>query len=111
MRALGLGIPPVATPLVYLIVQAGCWAGFKDRYIAEGGREGPRKLQGFKALNGEHERRKAVEIAEELKSLLDREPKGHPDLKASSREGQRRFLGLSKSSSPRHNHFLHVGTP
>ncbi|MDP2949290.1 MAG: hypothetical protein Q8P22_07105, partial [Chloroflexota bacterium] len=38
--------------------------------ISEGGREGPRKLQGFKPLDGQDARRKAVAMAEELRAFL-----------------------------------------
>ncbi len=48
-RILGLGYPPVTSPLGYLLFRAGC-RSFRDWYIAEGGREGPRKLQGYKPL-------------------------------------------------------------
>ena len=49
-RILGLGYPPVTSPLGYLLFSAGC-RSFRDWYISEGGREGPRKLQGYKPLN------------------------------------------------------------
>ena len=49
-RILGLGYPPVTSPLGYLLFRAGC-RSFRDWYISEGGREGPRKIQGFKPLN------------------------------------------------------------
>jgi len=52
-RALSLGIPPAATPLGFLLFQAGC-RGFRNWDIAEGGREGFRKLQGFKPLDPRH---------------------------------------------------------
>lgn len=53
-RGLFLGVPPIATPLGYLLFKAGCGVGFKDWYISEGGNEGPRKLQGFKAVDKGH---------------------------------------------------------
>ncbi len=49
-RILTLGYPPVTSPLGYLLFRVGC-RSFRDWYISEGGREGPRKLQGFKPLN------------------------------------------------------------
>jgi hypothetical protein len=61
-HSLAQGIPPVATPLGYILFLTGCGAGFKDLYFAEGGSEGPRKLQGYKALNSEHAQLKAKEI-------------------------------------------------
>lgn len=53
-RGLFLGIPPIVTPLGYLLFKADCGVGFKDWYISEGGNEGPRKLQGFKAIDRGH---------------------------------------------------------
>ncbi len=49
-RILGLDYPPVTSPLGYLLFRVGC-RSFRDWYISEGGREGPRKLQGFKPLD------------------------------------------------------------
>ncbi|MFB0544779.1 MAG: DUF1122 family protein, partial [Asgard group archaeon] len=53
-RGLFLGVPPIVTPLGYLLFKAGCGVGFKDWYISEGGNEGPRKLQGFKPIDRGH---------------------------------------------------------
>jgi hypothetical protein len=71
-RMLTLGMPPVATPLGYLFFLSGCGGSFRDWYISEGGREGPRKLQGFKPLNDEDAERKARSMAEELQQFLAR---------------------------------------
>ncbi len=71
-RSLALGIPPIATPLGYTLFLAGCSAGFRDWYFAEGGNEGPRKLQGYKPLNSQHAKLKIGEITKELAILLDR---------------------------------------
>ncbi len=49
-RILSLDYPPVTSPLGYLLFRVGC-RSFRDWYISEGGREGPRKLQGYKPLN------------------------------------------------------------
>ena len=73
-RSLALGIPPAAIPLGYMLFLIGCGAGFKDWYIAEGGSEGPRKLQGYKALNSEHARLRTTETAQELTAFLSRLP-------------------------------------
>ena len=51
-RALNLGAPPAATELGELLRAAGCDASIRNWDISEGGREGPRKLQGFKPLDG-----------------------------------------------------------
>jgi hypothetical protein len=47
-RGLALGVPPAATELGFMLIRAGCLGGFKDWYFAEGGWEGPRKLQAFR---------------------------------------------------------------
>ena len=47
-------------------------AGFKDWYFAEWGNEGPRKLQGHKALNSQHAKLKIQETTKELTKFLDR---------------------------------------
>jgi hypothetical protein len=44
-----LRVPPAATYLGFLMFQAGFRGEFKDWYIAEGGHEGPRKLQANKS--------------------------------------------------------------
>jgi len=85
-RMLALGVPPVATPLGYLLFLSGCGASFRDWYISEGGREGPRKLQGFKPLDDEDARRKADSMAEELRQFLGRTP----------RKEQRQWEGLAR---------------
>ncbi len=72
-RALALKVPPIATPLGALLASAGCGAAFKDWYISEGGREGPRKLQGFRALNREHSRVRATEMVANLEAFLERD--------------------------------------
>jgi hypothetical protein len=69
-RSLALGIPPVATPLGYMMFLAGCGGGFKDWHFAEGGCEGPRKLQGYKALDEQHAERRAKETVAELTAFL-----------------------------------------
>ncbi len=85
-RALALHFPLVVTPIGYLLFHAGCWLGLRDWYIPEGWREGPRKLQGNKALNREHAERRATETARELLSFLRREPDPAPDLVHSGRQ-------------------------
>lgn len=86
-RSLALGIPPAATPLGFLLFSVGCGAGFKDWHFAEGGSEGPRKLQGYKALNSEDAFLKARELEQELESFLKRPAKeGRSDLQESARK-------------------------
>jgi hypothetical protein len=73
-RMLSLGVPPMATPLGYLMFLAGCGASFRDWYISEGGREGPRRLQGFKPLDAASAVAKAAAMAAELRAFLARPP-------------------------------------
>lgn len=68
-RLLALGCPPAATPLGYLLFLAGC-RSFRDWYISEGGREGPRKLQGFKPLDETVARDRAASLGDELSKFL-----------------------------------------
>jgi hypothetical protein len=92
-RMLSLGVPPVATPLGYLFFLSGCGASFRDWYISEGGREGPRKLQGFRPLDAEDARRKAQSMAEELRQFLARIPgKEHRQWEKLARRLARRVL-------------------
>lgn len=74
LRSLALGIPPAATALGYMLLSIGCGAGFRDWYFAEGGSEGPRKLQGYKALNSQHAQLKTKETVQELTAFLNRLP-------------------------------------
>lgn len=70
-RALAQGVPPVATPLGAMMFSVGCGVAIRDWYIAEGGREGPRKLQGFRAVDIEHGTRRAREMLLELEAFMD----------------------------------------
>ena len=68
------GYPPVVTPLGFLLFAGGCGMGFKDWYFAEGGREGPEKLQGYKPINSEVARQKADFMLQELRVFASRTP-------------------------------------
>ena len=68
--ALQAGVPPVATPLGFMLYDVGCGAGFKDWYFPEGGSEGPRKLQGEKPLDAGHARLLAERMGRDLLSFL-----------------------------------------
>lgn len=70
-RGLSLRIPPVATPLGALLFEVGCGDWIRDWYIPEGWSEGPRKLQGFRAFDAEHRRRRHSEMAAQLRAFLD----------------------------------------
>jgi len=70
-RMLTHGYPPVVSPLGHLMFRAGC-RSYRDWYISEGGREGPRKLQCFKPLNEDIRREKEEQLRDELIGLLSR---------------------------------------
>lgn len=78
-RLLNLSVPPIVTPLGLLLHRAGCGLNIRDWYIAEGWREGPRKLQGFKPANEESARRRTNETIEALRALVERSG-GGPDV-------------------------------
>ncbi|MBN2517907.1 MAG: DUF1122 family protein, partial [Candidatus Altiarchaeota archaeon] len=92
-RGLGIGVPPVATPLGYLMFKAGCGVNFKDWYIPEGGMEGPQKLQGFKALDKEHEDRRKKEMVLELKRFVGGKV-SYPGIEEPALERAKRVLGI-----------------
>ena len=69
-QSLARGIPAIATPLGYNLFLAGCGASFKDWHFAEGGLEGPRKLQGNKALNSEYARLRIEQTTRQLATFL-----------------------------------------
>jgi hypothetical protein len=77
-RILTLGFPQVCSPIGYLMFGIGC-RSYRDWYISEGGREGPRKLQGFMRLNDEIRREKEAKLREELTSFLSRTDGGPQD--------------------------------
>jgi hypothetical protein len=70
-RMLTRGYPPAVSPLGYLMFRAGC-RSYRDWYISEGGREGPRKLQCFKPLNADIRRQKEEQLRGELNAFLAR---------------------------------------
>ena len=93
-RSLSLGIPPAATPLGYLMFLVGCGAGFKDWYFAESGSEGPRKLQGYKALSSQQARLRTKETVAELKAFLRRLPLApESELERAARDRARAIVG------------------
>lgn len=73
-RILTLGYPAAASPLGALLLAAGCLS-LRDWYIPEGGREGPRKLQGFKPLTEEQAGQRARALADALGEFLARPPR------------------------------------
>ena len=71
-QALRLGIPPILTPLGMCLFYARCAFPIRDWSIAEGWREGPRKLQGFKPREAAHHRRRVEDLREEIQAFLRR---------------------------------------
>jgi hypothetical protein len=76
-EALALGVPPILTPMGQMLRQIGC-ERVRDWHIAEGGREGPRKLIGYKAFNAQTSSRRRKELERELQEFLARPPGHHP---------------------------------
>ena len=70
-RVLTLDYPPVTSPLGYLLFRAGC-RSFRDWYISEGGREGPRKLQGYKPLTEALAKERTASLWRQVEELLAR---------------------------------------
>ena len=71
-RALAQNVPPIASPLGDFLFRAGFGPHFKDWQIAEGGAEGPRKLQAYKALSTEQGERWRSDAVRALRTFLDR---------------------------------------
>ena len=78
-------IPLLTTPIGFLLYRADCWLGLRDWHFPEGGREGPRKLQGNKAANAAHRRARAAEIAPELERFLGARTHGQIEHRAQAR--------------------------
>jgi hypothetical protein len=92
-RALNLGAPPAATELGDLLKAAGCAASIRNWHIAEGGREGPRKLQGFKPLDEGRARAARQARDQELREFLAAPDSGtQPDSLVDARRRARRLL-------------------
>jgi hypothetical protein len=69
-HALRRGVPPAATPVGLVLLDAGCrW--FKDWYFAEGGREGGTKLQATVPVDATRERTAVAARVEELGAFLE----------------------------------------
>lgn len=92
-EALRIGIPPQATPIGELLLEAGCTAGFRDWYIAEGGSEGPRKIQAEKPSSEPAREKSLLSLAQTLIEYLSRKaPKGFENTEADCRRRALRIL-------------------
>ena len=92
-RALAQNVPPMATPLGEVLFRLGFGAKFKDWQIAEGGSEGPRKLQAYKPPSPAVATRWRQEGAQQLRSFLAR-PLPSSDVLRAARERAAAILPL-----------------
>ncbi|MGB2696032.1 MAG: DUF1122 family protein [Dehalococcoidia bacterium] len=90
-RALALNVPPIATPLGELLFRIGFGAHFKDWQIAEGGSEGPRKLQAYKSPSQEDTKRWRDGAAQQIEAFL-REARGSLEVVQAARERAQALL-------------------
>jgi hypothetical protein len=93
-QALARGVPAIATPLGALLFKLGCGAKFKDWQIAEGGTEGPRKLQAYKPPSSEIAQRWRTEALRDVRAFLARPAKGESDAVRAARERAAGLLPL-----------------
>jgi hypothetical protein len=110
LLSLGLGVPPVATPLGVLLFFGG-FPLVKDWYLAEGGMEGPRKLWGEKAPDPEWDRVFRVRTFRQLQEFSSRPRLPDEDpLLAASRVRSSELLALPVIVDPPAIHPV-PGTP
>jgi len=96
VKSLNIGIPPVVTPLGFLIFISG-FQHIKDWYLAEGGFEGPRKIWGEKAPDASWAQTFYEETAKQILQFLKRKPKpSHKELEESADRCSREALGIIK---------------
>jgi hypothetical protein len=91
-QALAHTVPAIATPLGSLLFDLGYGAKFKDWQIAEGGAEGPRKLQAYKPLADEYASRWRDEAAADLRAFLSRNTNDVSEPVRAARERARHVL-------------------
>lgn len=72
LRALLQGVPPAATPLGGMMFAAGCGVAFTDLRVAHShSGDGRRALQGYRAIDTEHEARRAPAMLKDLERFMD----------------------------------------
>jgi len=86
--ALAHSVPAIATPLGALLYRIGFGAHFKDWQIAEGGSEGPRKLQAYKPPSETDAQRWRHEAARALESFLALPDAGSEAVQAGRKRAQ-----------------------
>jgi hypothetical protein len=90
-----MGIPPALTPIGYLMFRADCGWSFRDWYFAEGGREGPEKLQGFKPVSDMQRKEAAFQLVNSLTRFLENlegSSKHHETMARSNAQAILRFV-------------------
>lgn len=70
--ALAAHVPPEATPLGAMMFSAGCGIVFRDLHTADGGREGPRRLEGMRAHDEAHAVQRAADRLIALEAFMGR---------------------------------------
>jgi len=94
-RALAAGVPPILTPLGFLLFMSG-FRLVKNWYLSEGGHEGPRKLWGEKPLDRSWSVTWDQETARQLVHFLDglRDVTDHTEREALQKTAQKIFSSL-----------------
>lgn len=93
-QALAAGVPPAATSLGEQLIRAGFGPRFKDWAIAEGGLEGPRKLQCYVPPDDLTAHAWAAEAAQALRAFLAGADRGRIPVVLAARERAERVLAL-----------------
>lgn len=97
-EALAHHVPPIATPLGATLYRTGFGAHFKDWQIAEGGSEGPRKLQAYKPPSEADAARWRTDAVRALEVFLKR-PDGGSGTAQAARERAKQLLGELRGSA------------
>ena len=97
--AVGLahGVPAIATPLGQQLFRIGFGAYFKDWQIAEGGAEGPRKLQAYKPAAEEDVQRWRRAATRELQAFLGAPPPSSDVVRKARERGKALLSGLKRA--------------
>lgn len=95
-EALAHNVPHVASPLGAALFRAGFGAHFKDWQIAEGGAEGPRKLQAYKPPSAGDARRWREAAARALEAFIEA-PAGGSQVVARAQQRAQELLPLLRA--------------
>ena len=91
------GVPAIATPLGEQLFRIGFGAYFKDWQIAEGGAEGPRKLQAYKPAAEADVQRWRSAATRELQAFLTGQAPSSDVVSKARERGKALLSGLSKA--------------